>query len=231
MENLIEYEDSYIVVLKKDYSVEYINDVFLKSYPILKKFKNFFTNFLSVQDEEFAKSLQNAVENVKKTEKISDFSVKIFNKDNECKYYLVKVIPLFDNTFHLDKFLLSCRDITDKVSGKSRKLKKLPTIIGKDIGFVDLKDICYIKADNMYSLVYCYESEHLCPISLGKLEELLPHELFIRTHKSYIININCINRLKKYEHTYNLLVENKEIVSIPVSRRKSKAVLDILGLK
>jgi len=36
MDGFIESEDTYIVVLKHDYSVEYINDVFLRSYPYLK---------------------------------------------------------------------------------------------------------------------------------------------------------------------------------------------------
>lgn len=231
MENFIECEDSYIVILRDDYSVEYINDVFLKSYPCLKTYKNFFTNFLNIQEDEFAVSLQNAVENVKKTKKISDFSIKVLNKNNKYTYYLAKVIPLFDNNFKLDKFLLFCRDITDKIAGKSRNLKKLPTLIGKDIGFIDVNDICYIKAENMFSKIYCYESNHLCPIPIGKLEELLPPDIFIRTHKSYIINIDCINRLKKSDNAYHLLIRNKNIAAIPVSRRKSKEILDVLGLK
>jgi two-component system LytT family response regulator len=231
MENFIESEESYIVVLKSDFSVEYINDVFLRKYPCLKLYKNFFSNFLSIQEDEFAVSLQSAVENVKKTKKISDFSIKVLNKDNKYKYYLAKVIPLFNNAFKLDKFLLFCKDITDKIVGKSRRLKKLPILIGKDIGFVDVRDIYYIKADNIYSKIYCFESDHLCPIPIGKLEELLPREVFIRTHKSYIINIDCINRLKRNENTYHLLIRNKKIVTIPISRRKSKEILDILGLK
>ena len=61
-------------------------------------------------------SLQSAVENVKKTEKISDFSIKVLNKDNKYKYYLAKVIPLFNKAFKLDKFLLFCKDITKKIA-------------------------------------------------------------------------------------------------------------------
>jgi DNA-binding LytR/AlgR family response regulator len=231
MENFLDCEDSYIIVLKKDYSVEYINDVFLRSYPCLKTYKNFFTDFLSVQEDEFSLSLQLAVENVKKTEKISDFSIKVLNKDNRYTYYLAKVIPLFDNTFKLDKFLLFCKDITEKIAGKSRKLKKLPTIVGRDIGFVDIDSICYIKAENMYTRIFCHESDHLCPVSIGKLEELLPREVFIRTHKSYIINIDCINRLKRNENNYHLLIRRKKDITIPISRRKSKEILDLLGLK
>ena len=103
--------------------------------------------------------------------------------------------------------------------------------MGKDIGFIDISDICYIKADNMFSKIYCFESDHLCPISIGKLEELLPHENFVRTHKSYMINIDHINRLKKNDNTYHLLIKNKKITTIPISRRKSKEILDILCLK
>ena len=231
MDNFIENEDTYVVVLKDDYSVEYINDVFLRSYPCLKTYKNFFSNFLSVQEDEFAVSLQSAVENVKKTEKISDFSIKVLNKDNKYKYYLAKVILLFNKAFKLDKFLLFCRDITEKIAGKNRNLKKLPILFGKDIGFIDISDIYYIKADNMFSKIYCFESEHICPISIGKLEELLPHENFVRTHKSYIINIDYINRLKKEDNIYHLLIKNKKVTKVPISRRKSKEILDILCLK
>jgi len=114
----------------------------------------------------------------------------VLNRDNTYKYYLAKVIPLFNNAFKLDKFLLFCRDITEKIAGKNRNLKKLPILMGKDIGFIDINDICYIKAENMFSKIYCFESDHLCPIPIGRLEELLPPENFVRTHKSYMINID-----------------------------------------
>jgi len=171
------------------------------------------------------------VENVKKTEKISDFSIKVLNRDNTYKYYLAKVIPLFNNAFKLDKFLLFCRDITEKIAGKNRNLKKLPILMGKDIGFIDINDICYIKAENMFSKIYCFESDHLCPIPIGRLEELLPPENFVRTHKSYMINIDHINRLKKNDNTYHLQIKNKKVTTIPISRRKSKEILDMLCLK
>ncbi|MEY2904640.1 MAG: hypothetical protein RJA52_656 [Bacteroidota bacterium] len=57
-------------------------------------------------------------------------------------------------------------------------------------------DILYIQGMREYAAFYLNEGRILSLISLKKLEEILPDNLFIRIHKSYIASIQNINFLE-----------------------------------
>ena len=65
--------------------------------------------------------------------------------------------------------------------------------------------------------------QHVCAKTLKDFEELLPAGIFLRIHKSYIINKNFIvNYLKKGELVLS------DHAKLPVSRRKKTEVSDFL---
>lgn len=55
-----------------------------------------------------------------------------------------------------------------------------------------LADIDYIEAYGIYTKLYCSNQVSVINESISTLEELLPNRLFLRVHKSYIINIGNI---------------------------------------
>ncbi|WP_341220163.1 LytTR family DNA-binding domain-containing protein [Polaribacter atrinae] len=64
-----------------------------------------------------------------------------------------------------------------------------------DIHILDYKDICFLQAERNYTSVFNLIGEKLSTSkSLKHFEETLPKK-FIRIHKSFIINKNCIDRL------------------------------------
>ncbi|OAD46476.1 LytR/AlgR family response regulator transcription factor [Polaribacter atrinae] len=64
-----------------------------------------------------------------------------------------------------------------------------------DIHILDYKDICFLQAERNYTSVFNLMGEKLSTSkSLKHFEETLPKK-FIRIHKSFIINKNCIDRL------------------------------------
>lgn len=72
-------------------------------------------------------------------------------------------------------------------------------------------DILYIEASKDYMKIFVNNRHYLTHLTMKKLEELLPPQNFIRTHKSYIVALKKIKLLK----TDSLLLENN--ISIPVS--------------
>jgi DNA-binding LytR/AlgR family response regulator len=50
-------------------------------------------------------------------------------------------------------------------------------------------DILYIEADRNYSQVFTRQKEFLLSLTLKAIEEKLPADIFVRIHRSYIINI------------------------------------------
>ncbi|MCB0685706.1 MAG: response regulator [Saprospiraceae bacterium] len=83
------------------------------------------------------------------------------------------------------------------------------------------KDIFYLEADRNYSKIYTDKKEFILSINLKSIEEKLPPEIFIRVHRSYIINIHAIESILDSQ----LLVKGK---SIPLAKGMRAALLEKL---
>jgi two-component system, LytTR family, response regulator len=92
--------------------------------------------------------------------------------------------------------------------------------------FINPADILYCKAEGNYTSVCTGKKHHLCSMNLGKVEELLPKNGFIRIGRSYIINFEYITMLDRKECTI-MLVRNSESVSVKIPRQHLKD-LDIM---
>ncbi|MEZ4803357.1 MAG: response regulator transcription factor [Gelidibacter sp.] len=71
--------------------------------------------------------------------------------------------------------------------------------------------ILYLKAFDNYCYVVTQEQDYLSPKTLKALSELLNPELFIKTHRSYIVNVSKITSLK----TQSLYIN---MIKIPISK-------------
>lgn len=60
---------------------------------------------------------------------------------------------------------------------------------------IKLVDICYVKSDSNYVEVFLENKKHLVRSTLKNFSELLPQNLFIQVHRSYIVNINRIESI------------------------------------
>jgi DNA-binding LytR/AlgR family response regulator len=60
-------------------------------------------------------------------------------------------------------------------------------------------DIMYLKGDGNYTTLVTKSKSYSLRNILKEFEELLPGDLFIRIHKSYIINVNEINTISPKE--------------------------------
>lgn len=58
-----------------------------------------------------------------------------------------------------------------------------------------LSDILYIEADRNYSRIFTKNKEYLLSVTLKAMEEKLSPDIFVRIHRSYIININQIEEV------------------------------------
>lgn len=113
--------------------------------------------------------------------------------------------------FRLDRVYKTLRRIKD-VNNKnneedniSEALDKL-VIKNKDgISFVDTKDIILIQREDRSTVIYTKDQGYVTSESLTDLEEKLEGTTFLRSHKSYIINLSKIKRVTPYGRwTYNI---------------------------
>lgn len=79
------------------------------------------------------------------------------------------------------------------------------------------RDIVYLKADNVYTIIHTLNKDYLIRKSLKEMEKQL-HFPFYRVHKSYIINFDYLKDINHLEITLN----NLEVIKI--SRGKLKDI-------
>lgn len=82
-------------------------------------------------------------------------------------------------------------------------------IRGRDCAsFVNTKDIILIQRENGNTVIYTAEDFYVTSASLGEMESRLDPAQFLRSHKSYIINISKVKRIEPYGRwTYVVILQ------------------------
>ena len=95
---------------------------------------------------------------------------------------------------------------------KSEKLFNLP-----------VEEIVYLEASGDYTVISTRGDQFVSSSGIGKLEEIMDPDTFIRIHRSTIINLNC---LKEIERHFNggMVVKMQSGKSFPVSRTYAKQI-------
>lgn len=95
---------------------------------------------------------------------------------------------------------------------KSEKLFNLP-----------VEEIVYLEASGDYTIITTKSDQFVSSSGIGKLEEILNPEVFIRVHRSTIVNVNF---LKEIERHFNggMVVKMQNGKSFPVSRTYAKLI-------
>lgn len=94
------------------------------------------------------------------------------------------------------------------------------------VDIIQVKDIMYCKGDGPYTYFYMAGNIKMAVSKPLKFyEEMLPAPHFLRTHQSYLVNRNYIEKVSRSEY---LILKNKE--EIPVSSRRKHYVLSTLNI-
>jgi two-component system LytT family response regulator len=110
---------------------------------------------------------------------------------------------------------------------KKKQLSKLaiPTLDG--LLFYAINDIIHLEANSNYTNIYLTNKIKITASkTLKEFEELLPDDIFFRTHHSYLINLNYIKRYIKGDGGQ---IELQNGAFIDISRRKKEEFLKAIG--
>lgn len=93
--------------------------------------------------------------------------------------------------------------------------------------FFDIKDIIHLEAHGNYTTIYFNNrSKIIASRTLKDFEDLLPADIFFRTHHSHLINLNFIKRYIKGDGGQ---IELQDGCYVDVSRRKKEDFLNAIG--
>lgn len=125
----------------------------------------------------------------------------------------------------LQRFQQAC-DLVEKRFAGVRVLPGEPAIFirdGYDLVRIRLAELIYIKADNNYLSFVERDRYTLTRMTMNEALAKLPSDLFIRVHKSYIVNLAAIKKISEYKIIFQSRMEQ-----IPVSRAVNREVKNLI---
>ncbi len=116
--------------------------------------------------------------------------------------YLVKPFPLervYQTLDRIKSFSESEEnEFLDKIIKHRKGLEKLLVKGRESMSFVDINEIILIQRENNSTVIYTAKDFFVTSASLGDIESKLDSEQFMRSHKSYLINISKIKKIEPY---------------------------------
>lgn len=132
--------------------------------------------------------------------------------------YLVKPYPFnrFLKAINKVKELYDYRNDT-----KGKNSKYFFAKVENKLERITFEEILYIEGMENYVSIYITTGRCITLMTMKAMEELLPTNMFLRIHNSYIVNVNKIQVIQGNE----LIVEKK---NLPISRKKKAEIVEKL---
>lgn len=97
------------------------------------------------------------------------------------------------------------------------------------IRIIPVEDIHYLEAADDYVKIHTKDGPFLKKRTMSQFESMLDGSQFVRTHRSYILNVQQITRIDPYEKE-NFMAILKNNKPIPVSKTGYARLKEVLGL-
>lgn len=100
---------------------------------------------------------------------------------------------------------------------------------GSKIKIIPVHDVFYLEAADDYVKIHTAEGYFLKNKTMNHFEQALDPEQFVRSHRSYIVNVQQITRIDPYEKDSHVAVLRTG-AKVPVSRSGYGKLKEVLGL-
>lgn len=97
------------------------------------------------------------------------------------------------------------------------------------IKIIPIEDIHYLEAADDYVKIHTHNGAFLKNRTMGFFEKVLDPTRFVRTHRSYMINIQQVTRIDPYEKDSHLCILSSG-ARVPVSKAGYVKLREVLGL-
>ncbi len=117
--------------------------------------------------------------------------------------------------------------LLENMLAKKRQFKRIAIPTAQGLQFIRVDDIIYLEASVNYTRFFLNGNlKHTVSKTLKEFEEMLPEEIFLRIHNSYIINKNCVEKYIRGEGGQVVL---SNAVILEVSKRRKAEFLKAIG--
>ncbi|MCX6317964.1 MAG: LytTR family transcriptional regulator DNA-binding domain-containing protein [Bacteroidetes bacterium] len=123
----------------------------------------------------------------------------------------------------------STQDLLDAVSLSPSQSQRIVVKNGSKIKIIPVHDVFYLEAADDYVKVHTQEGYFLKNKTMNHFEQALDGEQFVRSHRSYIVNVQQITRIDPNEKDNHVAVLRSG-ARVPVSRSGYGKLKEVLGL-
>jgi two-component system LytT family response regulator len=100
---------------------------------------------------------------------------------------------------------------------------------GSKIKIIPVHDVQYLEAADDYVKIHTKDGYFLKNKTMNHFEQVLDGQQFVRSHRSYIVNVQQITRIDPYEKDSHVAILRTG-VKVPVSRSGYGKLKEVLGL-
>ncbi len=149
-----------------------------------------------------------------------DYLLKPFSRERFLKAVKKATKNSVDNKVQL-------QDFKNQVI-KNKKLDKIVIKTSNNLHIINLHEINYISSEDDYVMIHTSKGKYLKNQTMNYYETHLNSSDFVRIHRSYIVNIQQINKIEKFgKETYQVILKDDCHLKISRSRyQELKQILD-----
>lgn len=162
------------------------------------------------------------------------FAVKAFDLD--VADYLLKPVAedRLDKAIARVKRQLKKPDAKAAGDGAAKKdilLDRIPVTRQSKTLLLCPAEIYFIESQGEYTVVQSAKGRFMSSLRLKDFESRLSPQSFFRSHRSFIVNLDHVSEMTSlYGGLYMLKIRNEEASEVPVSRRQTKQLKQLLGM-
>ncbi len=123
----------------------------------------------------------------------------------------------------------STQDLLETASQSPAQSQRIVIKDGTKIKIIPVHDVMYLEAADDYVKIHTKDGYFLKNKTMSHFEESLDKQQFVRSHRSYIVNVQQITRIDAYEKDSHVAVLRSG-VKVPVSRSGYGKLKEVLGL-
>jgi hypothetical protein len=169
----------------------------------------------------------------------------VFLEENEV-FALIPILPvkalaglmlyvIFVLYFYVDSQYLEIKSGQEQDQEQSEKIESVQdTLVGDEllerimvktkqtIKVIPINEIVYFRSEGDYVMIISNEGKYLKEQTMKYFESHLPKSLFVRVHRSYIVNIECISAIESYgKQNQQVLLKNGEWLKVSLAGYKA----------
>jgi two-component system LytT family response regulator len=153
-----------------------------------------------------------------------DYLLKPFSQDR-----FDKAVQKLADKNHTALEKLNTRYLLETAAQSPAQQQRIVVKIGGKIKIIPVEEIHYLEAADDYVKIHTREGAFLKNKTMSHFEETLNSQSFVRTHRSYMVNVQQITRIDPYEKENHIAIL-KSGIKVPVSKAGYVRLRGVLGL-